>query len=855
MLTVNLAGIIQIFGKSLYNEFGAIVRELVQNGHDAVIERHAENLADRDTLREHWVNVQYHSFERVLVLSDNGTGMDDSEVSKDLNDFGRPKKSQLRDEVTTATPEQPLYIIGLYGVGFLSALAVSDTVEVWTRKSQEAPVLWIYASGQDFATVSSPTVDQFEEVYRKHGYGIVNTSPCGTVVICRLSRQVAEEYQVSEEAVRDSLTRYARLLRVPIYFNNDRITDDSIAWAHPARASREDWRQMITDATGTSPLLVIPVYSPPDRLDLEGVLWIPERRNILGDNGHIDIYVRRMFVCPDDKLIRPAWARFIMGMVNSNKMGRIVSGNTVIDDNNVAAARDFIKERILTAFKELSDLPEEEAHRIIGGHDDLIKNSAADDPEFLAQVWNKLRVKARNQRVSMPEYLALVKKQTGRENVVYYYDKSVQEFSAGVVSDATRTPVLTLWTLNDGEFVRQVCRRQKLEMLPYTDLFKEVATKPENEERYRSIIAACAAKKIAADVREFDPPHIPAMLIEDEDLQERKKYILGILQQGALKDKQLADEWQSLSFREGALNREVSFYLNAKNPLIDDLVSAPFETQQAICLALYNISFMSIMPQLGRSEVQAIYNSICSVLKTLLEQSRPPTPPPPVPQEPCRPTRLFMITPFAEEYKIIEQSVRDVFEGPPYFFQVVLSRDYMKKSHLLDDVVAHMDAADGFVAEITEQNPNVMFELGAVIVNNSLKRPVLLLQGTIADADRRKLPADLQGKLYIAYGSLDHEISEITAAIRSRIEENGEPTHIEIVNLLKKRTCRALTKWLLAKTRCDTEEQEKILAKYRTIEAFLEVTPTAVEKATRVSHVVVKFIQDQLREFVTSSTP
>ena len=37
-LTVSLEGIVRIFGKSLYNDFGAIVRELVQNGHDSVVE-------------------------------------------------------------------------------------------------------------------------------------------------------------------------------------------------------------------------------------------------------------------------------------------------------------------------------------------------------------------------------------------------------------------------------------------------------------------------------------------------------------------------------------------------------------------------------------------------------------------------------------------------------------------------------------------------------------------------------------------------------------------------------------------------------------------------------------------------
>ena len=36
-----------------------------------------------------------------------------------------------------------------------------------------------------------------------------------------------------------------------------------------------------------------------------------------------------MFVESDTKLVLPSWARFVRGMINSNKVRRIVSGNTI----------------------------------------------------------------------------------------------------------------------------------------------------------------------------------------------------------------------------------------------------------------------------------------------------------------------------------------------------------------------------------------------------------------------------------------------------------------------------------------------------------------------------------------------
>ncbi len=46
--------------------------------------------------------------------------------------------------------------------------------------------------------------------------------------------------------------------------------------------------------------------------------------------------------------------------------------------------------------------------------------------------------------------------------------------------------------------------------------------------------------------------------------------ILGVLQSGSAVDQKLAGAFQSLSFREGEVNRDVSFYLNALNPLVQN---------------------------------------------------------------------------------------------------------------------------------------------------------------------------------------------------------------------------------------------------------------------------------------------
>ena len=266
-----------------------------------------------------------------------------------------------------------------------------------------------------------------------------------------------------------------------------------------------------------------------------------------------------MFVTRDDRLIRPEWARFLTGMINSNKMGRIVSGNTVIEDRN-AADREFIKDRIISTFCDLRGLPDEEYWRVVGKYDDIIKKSAADSEEFLACVWDKLRVKARSRWLTVPECLASVKHRIDCENLLYCCETENQDFAAGVVSDSTKIPVLSLWSLADSVFVKAVVKQKKLDLRPYNELADAVIKKPADEDTYQGLVTACAAEGIAAEIREYAPEHMPAMLMEDTSLEEQRALLLDVLQKmGDSKNRTIAKQFQNMLIRGNSVNRAPRF--------------------------------------------------------------------------------------------------------------------------------------------------------------------------------------------------------------------------------------------------------------------------------------------------------
>jgi hypothetical protein len=206
---------------------------------------------------------------------------------------------------------------------------------------------------------------------------------------------------------------------------------------------------------------------------------------------------------------------------------------------------------------------------------------------------------------------------------------------------------------------------------------------------------------------------------------------------------------------------------------------------------------------------------------------------------------IFMITPFNDAYRPLEEAVRRVFEAAPYCFEVRLARDYTHKPGLLDNVREHMLRAHGFIAEISELNPNVMFELGAAMLPDD-GRPVFSLRG--GDA-RKDVPADLKEKLYVPYGSLTDSVEQLEAHIRSAFERDGRPTHDGIQGLMAQRQKRFLSRILLEglRTRLNGKEIEGLMKHYQTVEELLAASPTAVARVAGLQEFLIQGIQGELK--------
>lgn len=182
--------------------------------------------------------------------------------------------------------------------------------------------------------------------------------------------------------------------------------------------------------------------------------------------------------------------------------------------------------------------------------------------------------------------------------------------------------------------------------------------------------------------------------------------------------------------------------------------------------------------------------------------------------------QLFMMTPFNDSYESVEKAVRMVFECPPFCFEVLLARNSFKEDALMKNLRTHIADADGFIAEISEHNPNVMMEVGAVLITGD-SRPVFAIK---SKESSKKTPVDFGDKLIFHYTDRNSDPEDIAEEIKRDMIEDRRLTNGNIAKLLEKRRKRFLSRTILEnlETPLKSEQISKIMGRFKTVEDFLE---------------------------------
>ena len=139
---------------SIYTHKEIFLREIISNASDAIDKLAYLSLTD-DTVKakrgDLRITVVPDKAGRTLTVSDNGVGMSEDELEKNLGTIARSGSLQFKEEMEKAGAAD---IIGQFGVGFYSAFMVSDEVTVITRRHGEDAAHCWKSSGADGYTIT-----------------------------------------------------------------------------------------------------------------------------------------------------------------------------------------------------------------------------------------------------------------------------------------------------------------------------------------------------------------------------------------------------------------------------------------------------------------------------------------------------------------------------------------------------------------------------------------------------------------------------------------------------------------------------------------------------------------------------
>lgn len=349
---VDLDGLMRVLGQHLYSTPNVVVRELVQNAHDSCMRRRHE----QPDAPPPAITVRAEPSEGWLHVEDNGAGLTREEIQTYLATVGRGRTRELRDEGADG-------LIGLFGLGFLSAYVVAQRTEVWTASHRAPDQAWRFTSrsGHQYTIEEAPA------------------RSIGTRVSLHL--EDAHRALAQPQALETLLTKYCSLLSIPLTLaGHGRINETPPPWREHGASSLRRRKQAMDFAeryeSRFAPLCTLELDDGgegPGGARVRGQLWVQDGSSYgSADNRNVSVFVRGMLVDDDARHLLPEWATFIGAIVESDGLVPTASREDLQRDEVYAFARSCLSSSVISG---LSRLASEEPHtwrRVVRRHNEAL---------------------------------------------------------------------------------------------------------------------------------------------------------------------------------------------------------------------------------------------------------------------------------------------------------------------------------------------------------------------------------------------------------------------------------------------------------------------------------------------------
>lgn len=544
---INLGGIIDLLSNHLYSSPSVYVRELLQNGVDAISARRqidpdhegrlSLEVAPTDTGRPQ------------LVFSDNGIGLTEDETHQFLSTIGESSK---RGDVIERRGD----FIGQFGIGLLSCFVVSDEIVMITKSARAGSptVEWRGRADGTYSTVTREDDDM----------------PAGTTVF--LSCKEGCEEWFAGERVRELVERFGALLPFPVSVSTvggpEVVNDRPPPWRmefDSQRAERDAYMEFGSRMFDQDFFDCIPLHSEVG--DVQGIAYIlPYTPSPTARRAH-RVYLKNMLLSEASENLLPSWAFFVTCIVNTNELRPTASRESFYEDEKLQGTREALGAALRQYLIDLKQRDPDRLHNLIALHYRAIKALAVYDDEFYAMFVDWLPFETSLGRMSLGDFR--------REHDVVRFVPSIDTFrQIAQVAASQGMGIINAGYSYDADLLEKLPRvfaDVEVEQVDSTGLAESFVelTLDEREEAQELVKVGdliLQPFKCRAEVKRFEPADLPALYLAGDDVS-----FMRSLEQS----RDVADEhWASILTNLAGASRADSYAqlcFNFNNPLVRKL--------------------------------------------------------------------------------------------------------------------------------------------------------------------------------------------------------------------------------------------------------------------------------------------
>ena len=377
-----------------------------------------------EVAKEHRIDISFDEKEHAwMLISDTGIGMN----QEDLDTFlGTIANSGTRSFIKNMDKEQsgPSDLIGQFGVGFYSSFMVAASVTVTTRKAGEQSACKWYSKGVGTYEISAAEKET-------HGTDIlIQFNEKGT--------EFANEFKIKQ-----IVKKYSDHISHPIYLTyakkeyddkgaekpstivTDKINDGSAIWKRTKNEiSDKEYEEFYKSLSHDSepPLFHLHLQAE-GTMEYAALCYVPKSAPTdmyYSDfQTNIRLYIQRVFITDDQKILLPTYLRFVRGVIDSEDLPLNVGREILQENALLTKIQNALVKKLLNKFGELARTQPQVYRNFIKEYNRPLKEGVYQDFANKEQLLELIRFHSTHddEFVSLLEYKERAK--AGQKHVYY----------------------------------------------------------------------------------------------------------------------------------------------------------------------------------------------------------------------------------------------------------------------------------------------------------------------------------------------------------------------------------------------------------------------------------------------------